>query len=271
MSAQAVLKNRREFLVTLAAGTTAVASTCLLGSGCGVDAAPMIDGPAVDTAGQVKFRPGTFSQVDKVGGAVMLNVVGLSQPILLIRLSEGEYKATSGLCTHVACPVGYDKTAKVIECPCHRALFSVDGKVLRKPAISPLAAYPVRTDLATGELVIDTRGPDVPALVDGKIVFDVERFFELEDVDSTFAFTPLGMSDPIIVLRYESFRVFAFDAYSTAARCILAYSADRRRLVDPCTGSEFDIDGSVKNGPAKTALKRYATTFDGTTITITIA
>jgi Rieske Fe-S protein len=267
MSAQ----NRREFLVTLAAGTTAVASTCLLGTGCGVDVPPSAAGPDVDTAGQVKFQPGTFSQVDKVGGAVMLNVAGLPQPVLLIRLSEGEYKATSGLCTHVACPVGYDKVAKVIECPCHRAQFALDGRVLRKPAISPLSSYPVRTDLVTGELVIDTRGADVPALVDGKVEFPVARFFELEDVDGTFAFTPTGMSEPIIVLRYESARIFAFDAYSTAARCVVEYSADRRRLVDPCTGSEFDIDGTVRNGPAKTALKRYATSFDGKTITITVA
>lgn len=265
-------QSRREFLVTLASGTAAAAGTCLLGQGCGVDPAPSVKADPVDKAGQVKFAAGAFKQLDKVGGAVLMESAGVAIPILVIRLSESEYRATSGLCTHVQCPVGYVKERQIIECPCHGAQFALDGKVLRKPAKARLTAFPVRTDPVSGDIVIDTNGDQVPSLDENnQVIIPIDQFAELEQIDGTFAFTPIGMEDPILVLRYESLRVFAYDAYSTAARCILEYSPDRRRLADPCTGSEFDIDGTIRNGPAKVPLKRYATTFDGNTITITIA
>ncbi|MCC6809466.1 MAG: Rieske (2Fe-2S) protein [Deltaproteobacteria bacterium] len=262
--------NRREFLVTIAAGTAAAATTCLLPS-CGVDPAPAAKAGAVDAAGQVKFAPGTIKQLEKIGGAVLLSAGGISRPILVMRVSADEYRATSGICTHASCPVGYVPERKIIECPCHGAQFNLDGSILRRPATTRLSAFPVRTDPVSGEIVVDTNGDRVPVLENGQVVFAVDHFSSLEVVDGIMIFTPIGLPDPLLVLRYDSAHVYAYDAHSTAARCILGYSPDRRRLTDPCTGSEFDIDGTIRNGPAKVPLKRYATTFDGTTITIQIA
>lgn len=265
-------KGRREFLVQLAAGSVAATGVCALGNGCGVDPAPTVKAAGVDRAGQVKFAPGSFKQLATIGGAALLESPGVAVPILVIRTGEDEYKATSGLCTHVQCPVGYDKRGGFIECPCHGARFALDGAVLRKPATAKLTAFPVRTDPVSGEIVVDTNGDQVPALDENnQVIFPVDQFAELTKPNGTFAFTPIGMADPILVLRYESLRVFAYDAYSTAARCIVEYSPERSRIKCPCSGSEYELDGSIGNGPAKVPLKRYTTAFDGSTITITIA
>jgi Rieske Fe-S protein len=42
------------------------------------------------------------------------------------------------------------------------------------------------------------------------------------------------------------------------------------RLLCPCHGSSFSIDGTVTAGPASSNLLRYASNFDGTTIVVSI-
>lgn len=275
--------SRREFLKTVATGAaTVAAATCVFGStGCGVNAPPSAPGPRVDKAGQLVFAPNKFPQVARVGGAVSIVPESLVEgkeepPVLFMRVSDTEYRATSGLCTHVLCPVNYDPQNRVIECPCHGARFGLDGKVLRKPANAPLKAYPVRTDPTTGEFVIDTRGSNMPILEeDGRVRFEYNFFPELEGYEVAFAFTPTGVPEPLIVLRYESNRYFTYPAYSTASRTILEYDKQTRRLFDPSEGirrAEFDIDGKVKLGPPGTTdLTLYPTRLEGTVVVIDYA
>jgi Rieske Fe-S protein len=263
--------SRREFLATLAGGTAAVAaSTCLLGQGCGVNPAPGVKVGAVDAAGQVKITPANIAALAYVGGAAQLTSAGVGIPIFIVRSGDNEYNATSGLCTHVQCPVGYNSDLKLIECPCHAARFTLDGKVVRLPATAPLTKFPTRVDKVSGELIIDTNGDEVPALVGSTVTLTTDDFAELDTVGGSRAFTPTGLDDPILLVRPAQNTVLTFDAYSTAQRCVLDYVADRAVLSDPCTGSEFALDGTVRKGPATKPVKQYATTFDGTTITITI-
>lgn len=58
---------------------------------------------------------------------------------LLIRVSDKEYRAYNIKCTHLQCPVYYDKPSNRMACPCHNGYFSVeDGRALAGPPQRPL-------------------------------------------------------------------------------------------------------------------------------------
>jgi cytochrome b6-f complex iron-sulfur subunit len=52
--------------------------------------------------------------------------------------------AVNSKCTHKGCDVKWVASEKKYDCPCHDAEFAADGKVLKGPASSPLATYPVK-------------------------------------------------------------------------------------------------------------------------------
>lgn len=53
---------------------------------------------------------------------------------ILVRAESGEYYAYGQKCTHLACPVYYDRGHKRLECPCHEGAFAVEtGSVLYGP------------------------------------------------------------------------------------------------------------------------------------------
>jgi len=55
-------------------------------------------------------------------------------PALLVRLSEKEYRSYNIKCTHLQCPVYWDRGSGRLACPCHNGYFSVeDGSVLAGP------------------------------------------------------------------------------------------------------------------------------------------
>lgn len=57
-----------------------------------------------------------------------------SDPAILIRTADGSYFAYDQKCTHLLCPVFYEKTTERIECPCHEAGFEAKtGNVLYGP------------------------------------------------------------------------------------------------------------------------------------------
>ena len=66
--------------------------------------------------------------------------------VLLCRVSETEIYAIENICTHDDGPLGEgDLNGTVVECPRHGARFDVtNGTVLRLPAATSLATYPVR-------------------------------------------------------------------------------------------------------------------------------
>ncbi|QTC41759.1 Rieske (2Fe-2S) protein [Bacillus sp. V3] len=59
------------------------------------------------------------------------------EPAILVRTKEGKLKAYNNKCTHLQCPVFYEKEESVLLCPCHRGFFSVDNG-------QPLAGPPQR-------------------------------------------------------------------------------------------------------------------------------
>ena len=58
---------------------------------------------------------------------------------ILVRSADGGYHAYGQKCTHLACPVYYERKRQRLECPCHEGSFDVQtGNVLYGPPLRPL-------------------------------------------------------------------------------------------------------------------------------------
>lgn len=67
-----------------------------------------------------------------------------STPALLIRLGDGEWRAYSGICTHLNCTVQYQESGRQIWCACHNGFYDINGKVVSGPPPRPLEEFTVR-------------------------------------------------------------------------------------------------------------------------------
>lgn len=91
--------------------------------------------PVTDSvvAGKVaEFRPNTGAIV-KFG----------TKPALLVRTSDGQFKAFTAICTHLDCTVQYRADTSQIWCACHNGLFDLSGQVVSGPPPRPLEAFAV--------------------------------------------------------------------------------------------------------------------------------
>lgn len=78
-------------------------------------------------------------KLQSIGGSVILKVKG--KEILFIRDAEATVRAFDPVCPHKGCIVAFDKTANRIECPCHRSVYDLEGRVLAGPAPRGLKRY----------------------------------------------------------------------------------------------------------------------------------
>ncbi len=79
-----------------------------------------------------------------------------SSPGLLINTQEGELRAFSAICTHLACSVHYELDTGTIYCPCHGGRFDLSGAVIAGPPPSPLPSYLV--EISGDEIVVSKKG-----------------------------------------------------------------------------------------------------------------
>jgi arsenite oxidase small subunit len=69
-----------------------------------------------------------------VGDSIQFAYPEENDPALLIRISDKEYRAYNIKCTHLMCPVYFEKDTEKLVCPCHHGFFNVeDGSVLAGP------------------------------------------------------------------------------------------------------------------------------------------
>jgi Rieske Fe-S protein len=58
---------------------------------------------------------------------------------ILVRAASGEYRAYGQKCTHLSCPVYFERATNRLECPCHQGAYDVQtGGVLFGPPPRPL-------------------------------------------------------------------------------------------------------------------------------------
>ena len=67
-------------------------------------------------------------------------------PIIVINRKGKGFIALSRVCTHLGCLVGYNRTDEQLVCPCHAAIFSLEGYVISGPAPTALKSFPLKVE-----------------------------------------------------------------------------------------------------------------------------
>jgi Rieske Fe-S protein len=79
-----------------------------------------------------------------------------SQPAILVKDTNGEMKAFSAVCTHLACIVQYRPDITQIWCACHNGHFDLNGRNVEGPPPKPLEQYVV--NVRAEQIVVSKRG-----------------------------------------------------------------------------------------------------------------
>lgn len=66
-----------------------------------------------------------------------------AEPVIVLRVAEGTFRAFSATCTHLSCIVEYRKDKQLIWCNCHNGAFDLQGKNVAGPPPRPLESYSV--------------------------------------------------------------------------------------------------------------------------------
>lgn len=66
-----------------------------------------------------------------------------NDPVILVRVSEGEFRAFSATCTHLDCIVEYQNNKQRIWCNCHGGEYDLNGRNVAGPPPRPLTPYDV--------------------------------------------------------------------------------------------------------------------------------
>jgi len=97
-----------------------------------------------------------IAQVNQVpvNSSAQFTVTSSGDPGVLIHLNNGQFVAFDAVCTHAGCPVSYDPSSQLLQCPCHGAAFdpSKGAAVVQGPAPTPLISVPIKVDTAKGTI-----------------------------------------------------------------------------------------------------------------------
>jgi cytochrome b6-f complex iron-sulfur subunit len=66
-----------------------------------------------------------------------------AEPVILLKVTDGEYRAFSATCTHLDCIVGFQKDRSRIFCNCHGGAYDLNGRNVSGPPPRPLTAFKV--------------------------------------------------------------------------------------------------------------------------------
>lgn len=66
-----------------------------------------------------------------------------AEPVILVRLGDGEHRAFAATCTHLDCIVEYRPGERKIWCNCHNGVYDLNGRNIAGPPPRPLQAYQV--------------------------------------------------------------------------------------------------------------------------------
>jgi cytochrome b6-f complex iron-sulfur subunit len=98
--------------------------------------------PEIETSATNEADAGVASDPEFIEKGYKIVRFG-SEPVIVVRLSETDFRAFSAVCTHLACIVEYSKSRQQIACNCHNAQFNLQGQVVGGPPPKPLAPFGV--------------------------------------------------------------------------------------------------------------------------------
>lgn len=65
------------------------------------------------------------------------------EPVILVRVADGDFRAFAGTCTHLDCIVEYQKDKRRIWCNCHNGEYNLHGQRVAGPPPRPLETFQV--------------------------------------------------------------------------------------------------------------------------------
>ena len=66
-----------------------------------------------------------------------------AEPVILVRVSETDFRAYAATCTHLDCIVEYRPTERKLWCNCHDGVYDLGGRNIAGPPPRPLEPYQV--------------------------------------------------------------------------------------------------------------------------------
>lgn len=74
------------------------------------------------------------------------------QPVILVHMENGEFRAFEATCTHLDCIVQYRQDLKHIWCACHNGHYDLKGRNISGPPPRPLNEYTV--NVVNDEIIV---------------------------------------------------------------------------------------------------------------------
>jgi len=82
-----------------------------------------------------------FPSLSSPGGVVVGQPADVDDTLIVVRLDAATVLASTAICTHLGCKVGWAQANTRFECPCHGSVYHLDGSVENGPATQPLRSY----------------------------------------------------------------------------------------------------------------------------------
>jgi len=238
--------SRRGFLAgVLGAGA---AATALPGCAPDVDPAPVVDVTPDAATGAIVLVVADHPRLARVGGAVRLRLPG-HRPLLVLHRTQDVFSVLDATCTHKGCPLGYD--GQDVVCPCHAARFDGEtGAVKLRPATAALSVLrSENVSFDAGVLTLQLGDADFPPALEGVVTLRYSDYPSLRDAGGVVSGMPRGYGRPLIVSRLLDGALAAVSGSCTHAGCEVGLDSPPSRLVCPCHGAEFALDGAMLLGP----------------------
>jgi cytochrome b6-f complex iron-sulfur subunit len=105
--------------------------------------------PELETAATNEVEAGATNDPEFLAKGYKIVRFG-SEPVIVVRVSDADFRAFSAVCTHLACIVEYRKASQVIGCNCHNAQFNLHGQVVGGPPPKPLPTLSVHLVAGAG-------------------------------------------------------------------------------------------------------------------------
>ena len=140
--------DRRSFLKWMIAAMGGAIGAVLGGAGGGYILSPLFrrkEESWIDIGRSADFLPGIPTKVEYIERKRDAWVTTEKRSSAWVLTSNGQdFIVFDPRCTHLGCPYRWNADRKLFLCPCHNAVFSVDGQVVSGPPPRPLDRYAVK-------------------------------------------------------------------------------------------------------------------------------